>query len=228
MIAYIINTIDRSKITPEVTEHNLNGINQYKLIVSDNGSTEKEVRTWAQNRADVFLDNQTNIGNPQGLNNGIAVGMALGCDYFVIAGNDIKLKKDWLKGCTKAFEQDENLGLLGFDWRNTKGKKPEGVIEYCDTIFGTWILPKRTIEVCGFFSTFSKYGLWDSEYHVRVTTNGFTKGYLKGFESDHQCNDVHQQTDYRLMKNQELQKAIPNHQRIKDGVKYVDRLNNAQ
>lgn len=225
MVAYIMNTIDRSRITPEITEHNLKGLQDINLIVSDNGSTEKEVRQWAQDRADVFLDNQTNIGNPQALNNGIAVGMALGCDYFVIAGNDIRLKQGWLKESLRAFHQDEQLGLLGYDWRNTKGKEQKGLIDYCDTIFGTWMMPRKTIEKCGYFSTFSKYGLWDSEFHMRVTANGFTKGYLNGFDSEHKCNDVQQKTDYRRMKDQELQKAKPNNQRIKDGVKYVDRLN---
>lgn len=228
-VAYIMNTIDRYDITKAITEENIGGCGiprqQVKVIISDNGSKEESIRNWAAYYSDVFLDNFHNIGNPQALNNGLSVGRALECDYFVIAGNDIKLKSGWLRDGIQAMQSDKDLGLLGFDWRGSKDGEIINGIRYAKSIFGTWLITKRCLQICGFFSTFSKYGLWDGEWHTRVTTNGFKKGYLNSSPSTHCGNDVHEQSPYRLMKNEELKKAIPNNDRVKRKVKRVDRLN---
>jgi hypothetical protein len=232
-VAYIVNTINRSELTPKVTAHNLriSGLkaSETLIIVTDNGSTEKPIREWGMKFADVYIDNGVNIGNPQALNNALAIARSHYCDYFVVAGNDIELKEGWATHSIREFSSNPKLGLLGFDWRNSKGDI-KGRVRMSDSVFGTWMFPFKTLEKCGYFSTFSKYGWWDGEFQMRVTKNGFEKGYLVGFDSYHRGNDMGEQSPYRKMKSEEMAKAVkagaPS--RSNSNISYVNRLNDAE
>jgi len=229
-VAYIVNTINRSELTPKVTAHNLrvSGLkaSETLIIVTDNGSSEKGIREWGEKFADVYIDNGTNIGNPQALNNALAIARSHYCDYFVIAGNDIELKEGWATHSIKEFSSNHKLGLLGYDWRNSKGET-KGRLRLSTSVFGTWMFPFKTLQKCGYFSTFSKYGLWDGEFHMRVTKNGFEKGYLVGFDSKHRGNDMGENSPYRKMKDEEMRKAAYEgiQKRTNGDCKHVNRLN---
>ncbi len=181
-VTYIMNIIDRYPITKDVTEKNIlyagRGIDEF--IFTDNGSTDKRIIQWAIGAADTLILNETNVGNPQALNN--ALKKAKG-DYIVIAANKTEHSKGWLKTAIKVLE-DNSIGLVSF------GKAPNkrnslninGVdceIDHNGTC-GTWVMKRTTFEKVGYFSEWSKYGYWDGDYCERIRLAGLQDVYIPG------------------------------------------------
>ena len=206
MVSYLMNCIDRFPKTANITEDNIKnaGYPIDEIIISDNGSTQQEIKDWAQGFATTFIDNSQNIGNAQGHNNMLKEAKG---DFFVIAGNDIELPKGWLKAAIE-MASDYHVGLVGFDWRGenlTNRYKSLKLTEGCP--FGTWVFSRRVLERVGYFNEWSKYGLWDSAYALRCKHAGYLNGYLINHPSKHKGEDVGEDSDYRRMKNEELKKA---------------------
>ena len=206
MVSYLMNCIDRFPKTANITEDNIknSGYPIDEIIISDNGSTQQEIKDWAQGFANTFFDRGKNIGNPQSLN-----AMIKSCkgEIIVIAGNDIELPQDWLK---KAIEElkDINVGLVGFDWRNEKlTETHNGLTVTQGSPFGTWVFRRDLLRTVGYFNEWSKYGLWDSAYALRCKHAGYINGYVTDAPSKHKGDDVGEDSDYRRMKNEEMQKA---------------------
>ena len=65
-VSYIFNTIDRSAITPRVTDNNFKHANYpiQEIIVTDNGSNEQKIKDWGKSVADKYIENKRNVGNP--------------------------------------------------------------------------------------------------------------------------------------------------------------------
>ncbi len=212
-VTYIMNIIDRYPITKDVTEKNIlyagRGIDEF--IFTDNGSTDKRIIQWAIGAADTLILNETNVGNPQALNN--ALKKAKG-DYIVIAGNDIQLPTRWLH---KAVEiaADPKVGLVGFDWRDEPKNETYKTLKLTKGCpFGTWVFHRRLLDEVGYFNEWSKYGLWDSGYAMRCKAKGLLNGYVMGLSSKHVGEDVGENSEYRKMKNEEMRKAKPHYSKL--------------
>jgi len=213
MVSYLMTTINRLDVTPEVTAKNILNANYpiSEILITDNGSSQKDMIVWGMKAADIFTHNETNIGNPQSFNR-----MLQRCqgDYIVIAGNDIQLPKDWLK---KAVElaKDPKVGLVGFDWRDEPRKETYKTMKLTQGCpFGTWVFHRRLLDDVGYFNEWSKYGLWDSAYALRCKAKGLLNGYVLNAPSKHVGADVGENSDYRRMKNEEMNKAKPHYSKL--------------
>ncbi len=211
-IAYIMNCIDRFKVTRDTTEANLKcaGVQPNLIIVTDNGSKNPHLHTWIKAISDVAIFHDENIGNPQALNNAIEIAFKdNNCDAVCIMGNDLKMPDKWLSEAVRVSNEIPTAGLIGWSWRGVTSEPKNGVhvIEQDQMIFGSWFQTRKTWERCGYFSTFSKYGLWDSDFNLRVHVAGFKRCYIQGMESKHLVNDVGENSEYRKMKDEELKKA---------------------
>jgi len=228
MIYYLMNCIDRSDVTPQVTEQNIkqSGVDRkdMKVIISDNGSKELGVRKWAQAYADIWIDNGENIGNAASFNNMLKLVTGR---FIICAGNDIELKSNWLKASIDAYDYLRKggfkIGLIGFKWRQEKTEIEKDIgkvnITECGNIFGTWVFHTSLFDKIGYFLELSKYGLWDSDYNYRARALGYFNFYLRNYPSIHLCNDCGMQTEYRLLKDKELQKASKKYALIKGNYK---------
>jgi len=206
MVSYLMNTIDRFPKTVNITEANIRraGFPIDEIMISDNGSTQQEIKDWAQGFATRFYDNKENIGNAQSHNRMMEVCKG---NYIVVAGNDIELPKGWLKKAIVEL-QDHKVGLVGFDWRDEKLEETHNGLKVTQgSPFGTWVFRRSLLETVGYFNEWSKYGLWDSAYALRCKNKGYINGYLKDAPSKHKGDDVGEDSEYRRMKNEELQKA---------------------
>jgi glycosyltransferase involved in cell wall biosynthesis len=208
-VAIIMNIIDRANITPAITESNIQrcGLTDIKLIFTDNGSKEKLVIKWAKERADVYIRNEENIGNPQALNNAIA-NHTEDCSFIVILGNDISMPDNWLLMAIQNIQKHPNSGLVGFAWFSSHQnlEKDRNHLIPSKRIFGSWIMSKKVIKTVGYFVEYSKYGLWDSDYNMRTEYAGFYNYYIP-YNSIHLGEDVGHPTEYRKLKDKELHLA---------------------
>lgn len=201
-----MNTIDRFPKTANITESNIKNAGHTidEIIISDNGSNQQEIKIWAKGFSNKFIDNGKNIGNAQSHN---AMMKLCKGEIIVVAGNDIELPKDWLKKAISELK-DVKVGIVGFDWRNEKlTETHNGLTVTQGSPFGTWVFRRSLLETVGFFNEWSKYGLWDSAYALRCKHSGYINGYVTDAPSKHKGDDVGENSDYRRMKNEELQKA---------------------
>lgn len=211
-IAYIMNCIDRFEVTRNTTEANLKnaGVQPDLIIITDNGSNNPQLTTWIKAIADVPIFHNENIGNPQALNDAVEIAFKQhSCDAICIMGNDLEMPSKWLREAVRVSNENPSIGLIGWSWRGVDGEAENGlhVISQDQRIFGSWFQTRKTWERCGYYSTFSKYGLWDSDFNLRVHVAGFIRGYLQGMPSKHIVNDVGEKSQYRKMKDEELKKA---------------------
>jgi GT2 family glycosyltransferase len=76
-----------------------------------------------------------------------------------------------------------------------------------------------------FCEDYGVYGLWDSDYSIRAAKAGFENYYIPGLKSDHFGNDVGENSEYRKMKDESLNKALPifskNREKYEKGEVYI-------
>ena len=212
-IAYIMNCLDKSEITPHTTRHNFESSN-YPIdysIFTDNGSREKHIKEFVEGFATHPIFNDENVGNPQALNNAMRMAFEeLECDAVLIMGNDLVMREGWLDAAVRAYQGIKSTGIIGWSWRGTgTSHQMRGfnlnIVSEAERIFGSWFIPRTTWEKCGYFSEFSKYGCWDSTYNVQVNAAGLLRYYLVDYPSIH--NATNDTGWYRNMKDEELRKG---------------------
>lgn len=113
----------------------------YEVLVIDNNSTDSSVeiiQEFAKKDSRIkVLKNRINRGVPFSRNK--AIKKALG-SILVFLDNDTRVDKDWLKGITKTFLNDETIGALQckiFDFHRTDVIQEVGMKLYPYTGFGT-------------------------------------------------------------------------------------------
>ena len=210
MVSYLVNTIDRFDLTPRVTVKNIStaGMHIRQRIITDNGSSDQRIKRWGGMFAHKHINNETNIGNPQAINNALSIATG---DIIVIAGNDILLGANWLSEAIKVLNADPKVALVGFG--NSEGPDSEiggvKVSRHPIGTTGTWVIRKTNFNQLGYFATFSKYGFWDGDYCNRLRASGLKDVYIPHITSEHVGADYGEDTEYRKMKDKEAKKAWP-------------------
>jgi len=165
----------------------------YKVIISDNGSTNgsnkmiKKDYKWVD-----LIENNANLYFAGG--NNVAIKYTLkkyDPDYYFILNDDIKIiQKDWLSKIVKTAESDSKIGLVGTNpiypdgiSQNVGGyikgplitldKKAEGLREF-DHITALFLASRKVIKKVGLFDEiFIPYLLEETDYCLRTKRAGF-------------------------------------------------------
>jgi len=86
-----------------------------EVIVVDNASTDDSVRYIKQNFPHVtLLESATNRGWAGGNNLGIVYALQRGATYVILANNDIRVDRRWVRVATNIAEEDPRMGIVGF------------------------------------------------------------------------------------------------------------------
>lgn len=134
-------------------------------------------------------------------------------DYDAVAfcGNDIQMPDNWLLIAVEHLKVIPETGMCGiYCVENLPKIEVINGIEVHPTwaTFGNVIIPRKAIDSVGYFNeAYDPYGMQDSDYGLRLTQLGFKNYYIKGLQSHHLGHDVGEQTDYRKMKDEGLNKA---------------------
>ena len=218
MVSIILNTINRSELTPPCVEWSVKCCGypreDMEVIITDNGSYEGVIRNWGEKFADIHIQNEENKGNPQALNNALSIAKG---DYISIIGNDYNMRRNWLRVAIDFIDKNPEVGIVGFGQTRhpqfqfggmNVTEPPEGVI------FAV-VFHRKVFERIGYFCTFSKYGYWDGEYSRRAALAGFRNFYLSDYGFDDLGKDRHSGTEYRKLKDREAAKALPDIRRMR-------------
>jgi len=215
----LFNTIDRPDMMFSVMSKNIEraGVKNIAVYATNNGGGE---HTWKMlmKLESYFPDvnfhlknHANNIGNAASLNIMLkSMGYA---DFIAVLGDDIELKSHWAADAMEKIHQlrniDVEVGLIGFPWSDTLLKNATKIddLHVNVNVFGSWVFPWIVYQEHGYFMEFSKYGLWDGEFAVRLHQAGKRNGYLDNHKSIHHDNDVGKKHKYRGMKDEELRKA---------------------
>jgi len=134
-------------------------------------------------------------------------------DYDIVAfcGNDIVMPNNWLLMAVEHIQAIPETGMCGiYCVENLPKTEVINGIEVHPTwaTFGNVIIPRKAIDTVGYFNeSYDPYGMQDSDYGLRLTQLGFKSYYIKGLQSQHIGHDVGEQTEYRKMKDEGLNKA---------------------
>lgn len=82
----------------------------YKILVIDNGSTDKTVGELRKDRSIFHIENSCNLGFGRGFNIGMQI---IDTPYFVLCGSDAVVTKDWLTNMLININTDDKLVGLG-------------------------------------------------------------------------------------------------------------------
>lgn len=132
-------------------------------------------------------------------------------DAVVIAANDILMPSGWLRSMVDYVSAIPNTGMCGIHCVEGAGS-PEVIngltINRTFTAFGNVMIPATAFRDVGFFSKeYDPYGMQDSDYAYRLNKLGYICYYIPGMTSNHIGHDVGQETEYRKMKDEGLNKA---------------------
>jgi GT2 family glycosyltransferase len=167
--------------------------NNYKVIVSDNGSVN-DVQNWIKKdyKWVYLLENKKNLSYAGG--NNAAMKYAIkkyNPDYFFILNDDMKIiNKNWLEEVVKTAESDPKIGLVGINpvypdgtSQNPGGyikgfvisidKEVEGLREF-DHVTGVFLIKRKLLDKIGLFDEiFIPYLLEETDYCLRAKRAGF-------------------------------------------------------
>lgn len=165
----------------------------YKVIVSDNGSTNG-VQNWIKKdyKWVDLLENKKNLYYAGGNNVGIKYAIKkYNPDYFFVLNDDMKIiQKDWLKNIVETSESDPKIGIVGINpiypdgtSQNPGGyikgfiisidKEVEGLREF-DHVAGVFLLKRELVNKIGLLDEiFIPYLLEETDYCLRAKRAGF-------------------------------------------------------
>ncbi|MCK5624626.1 glycosyltransferase family 2 protein [Candidatus Pacearchaeota archaeon] len=167
--------------------------NNYKVIISDNGSTNgsnemiKKDYKWVD-----LIENNANIYFAGGCNSAIKYSLKkYDPDYYFLLNDDIIIiDKNWLSEVVKTAESDPKIGLVGTNpiyedgiSQNVGGyfkgplitldKEATGLVEF-DHITAFFLASRKVIKKVGLFDEiFTPYLLDETDYCMRVKKAGF-------------------------------------------------------
>lgn len=132
-------------------------------------------------------------------------------DAIVTCANDILMPYNWLKTMIGYISSIPNTGMCGIHCVENAGT-PENIngvlVNKTNIAFGNVIIPATAFREIGYFSEeFDPYGMQDTDYGYRLNKLGFVNYYIPSITSNHIGHDVGQETDYRKMKDEGLNKA---------------------
>lgn len=186
-LSIICNTFNHYQATREYLPKMINscGVTDFELLVNDNGSRDgcdRWLKTWEPEFPHKFTFKESNIGNPQALNE-----MLSSCtgEYIAKIDPDFIMPKDWAQKAIDLIEALPGTGLVGFYWARglthpdlQKGEIRENPIHFVPKkVFGCWVFHRSLVDKVGCFYDKWKYGNWDSEFQDRLTKAGYTNIY---------------------------------------------------
>ena len=132
-------------------------------------------------------------------------------DAVVTCANDILMPNNWLRTMIGYISDIPNTGMCGIHCVEGAGS-PENIngvlVNRTPVAFGNVIIPATAFREVGYFSEeFDPYGMQDTDYGYRLSKIGFVNYYIPSITSNHIGHDVGQETDYRKMKDEGLNKA---------------------
>lgn len=156
---------------------------------------------------DMFTINKKGIA--AAINEGL--NKAWNYDAIVTCANDILMPDNWLKTMVGYISSIPNTGMCGIHCVEGAGS-PENIngvlVNTTPVAFGNVIIPATAFREAGYFSEeFDPYGMQDTDYGYRLKKLGFVNYYIPSITSNHIGHDVGQETDYRKMKDEGLNKA---------------------
>lgn len=108
--AVVILNWDGRKLLEEFLPSVMAHSSEATVYVADNASSDDSVSFLQEKYPQVqLLLNKTNGGYAKGYNDALK---GLKEDYFILLNNDVKVTKNWLSPCIKAFEEDASLVAL--------------------------------------------------------------------------------------------------------------------
>jgi len=167
--------------------------NNYKVIISDNGSTNgsndmiKKEYKWVG-----LIENNANIYFAGGCNSAIKYALKkYNPDYYFLLNDDVVIiDKNWLSEVVKTAESDSKIGLVGTNpiyeegiSQNVGGyikgplitldKEATGLVEF-DHITAFFLVSRKVIKKVGLIDPiFTPYLLDETDYCMRVKRAGF-------------------------------------------------------
>jgi GT2 family glycosyltransferase len=86
----------------------------YEVIVVDNNSSDGSQAFIKETFSDTYLiENEINVGVPEGQNIGIRAALLRGADYIFTSNNDVIFDRNVLRELLKALEHDMTIGIAG-------------------------------------------------------------------------------------------------------------------
>jgi GT2 family glycosyltransferase len=128
-------------------------------------------------------------------------------DGVCILANDILLPDNWLSNWVMFAKRVSKTGIIGIHCVEDLPPLVDG-IHKVHTPFGDNYLTRELIDTIGGYNTeYDPYGMQDRDYAERATIAGFTNYYIPDLRSEHIGHDVGNNTEYRQMKDESLQRA---------------------
>ncbi len=94
-----------------------------KIVVIDNGSSDKTLEILAGCKEIKLIDNLLNLGFGQANNIGIEYSQKNNADYIFLLNQDAKVKEDTISDLVNLLEKNEDFGILSPQHYNGKGDK---------------------------------------------------------------------------------------------------------
>jgi GT2 family glycosyltransferase len=226
-VSFLMVTIDRFDLTPNVWTHNMATARmnldhriKFEGLICDNGSTDRRIVSHFAGQGLAY--HRINVKNE-------GVGRAFNQLYLrstgkfiAILGNDIKMPPGWLNAAISMLTWTPKPGLVGFNWGHgiappvSKRFNMEAhwLNEKYNRVFGAWIFRRELVEQIGLFHEgYGPYGIEDTDVNERANRLGFNSCYVPNMMSEHVGWDVGHQTEYRRSKDESLKAncAIYNH-----------------
>jgi GT2 family glycosyltransferase len=206
-VAVILLTLGRNDLTKQVIKQNFyNSGYDADCILIDNGSTEKEFRELEE-----FYNwhyTTTSI-HKRGIAAGVNEGLRLTKDYdaVCILANDIQLPINWLQNWVMFSQRVSKTGIIGIHCVESLPPLVNGIHEV-HTPFGNNFITRELLDTIGGYNTaYDPYGMQDKDFAERSILAGFKNYYLPDMRSEHIGHDVGENSEYRKMKDEGLNKA---------------------
>lgn len=177
---------------------------EYDRDESESIITGKEFFALPPNRRITIIENERNLGFPEGCNVGIRYGLNQQSEYFLLLNNDTVVDKEFLKELIKVAESDPQIGILGskinfyynpeiiqaaggkINWKlgniTTFGGLDKGQFEEIterDYVYGTsLILKKEVIDKISLMDPYFFFGVEEYDYCTKAKKVGFKVIYV--------------------------------------------------
>ena len=202
-IAVILLNLNRNHLAKRVVDQNFkNAGHNADCFLVDNGSDEVPY--------DIYNWTNCNVSTKKrGISAGVNAGlnMTRAYDGVCLLANDILLPDNWLSNWVMFAERVSKTGIIGIHCVEDLPPLVDG-IHKVHTPFGDNYLTRELIDTIGGYNTeYDPYGMQDRDYAERAIIAGFTNYYIPDLRSEHIGHDVGNNTEYRQMKDESLQRA---------------------
>lgn len=222
-ISFLMLTLDRFEKTSYSITKNLQncGMNpgEYELLVADNGSSDQLIVDMIATIPclSYHRKNSKNEGVAKAFNQ---LALRAKGEVIVLLGNDIVLPDGWADSMYRYCKNNPpKMGLVGIQCTvkvNPPSSRGGVFAHWVDEtipgsmgIFGVTAFSRSFLDDVGLFHDgFDVYGLEDSDLNYRALAAGYDCCYIPGLKSEHIGGDVGENTPYRKMKDESLEKNL--------------------